>query len=222
MIKTTLNKIAFICLLALPFSCHALYLAVDQHKFRNPIYFGIGGGYGQTTWQGLVPDEINAATIVSTPIRADEGGAIWSAFVGYEFSPFFAVETSYTRYPNAKITFHPDSLFLSDHHIQNLNSHTETIAIMSKIMMFLPHTNVRVFSGLGPASIHRYDQVKHQWRTTLAFGFGANYDFTDQIMGEINANYTAGYGVSELRPSDDYIPFLYSVSARVAYKFNFC
>jgi opacity protein-like surface antigen len=215
------NKLILILLSAL---CMSNASALSG-SFKYPFYAGITAGYGNTTWQGLVPDpNKNAAAMVfATPIRADEGGVLWGAAAGYEFNPYFALEGSYSRYPNAKVTFNPDptiSYFTFSHQISNLNTHTETVAINAKIMMIIPHTTIRAYSCLGPAGIHRYDQIRERWRVTPAFGAGLNYNFTDHIMGEFGVNYTAGYGVSEMSPAEDYLPFLYSAFLRVAYRFG--
>jgi hypothetical protein len=37
-------------------------------------------------------------------------------------------------------------------------------------------------------------------------------------MAEIAGSYTAGFGESELEPVYDYIPFLYAVVLRIAYR----
>ena len=59
-------------------------------------YIGLIGGYGSTTWDGLVPSNRNQniAMNMSTPIAVEEGGNVWGVLAGYEFSPHFAVEVN--------------------------------------------------------------------------------------------------------------------------------
>src|SRR5579863_8806230 len=99
----------FILITAFASNCVAASLSNDN--FNHPFYVGILAGYGTTTWQGLVPEENkqNLALCLSTPIHVTEGGVVWGLYAGYEFIPYFALEASYMRYPNAKINFDPES-----------------------------------------------------------------------------------------------------------------
>jgi opacity protein-like surface antigen len=86
-------------------------------------------------------------------------------------------------------------------------------------MLQIPRTEFRVFSSAGIAALYREDLIIDDWRASPTFGVGVNYNFTDRIMGEVVANYTAGFGESQLSPADAYYPFLYSITARLAYRF---
>jgi hypothetical protein len=90
---------------------------------------------------------------------------------------------------------------------------------MAKIMMVIPTTTIRAYSSIGLAEVHRSDEIKDLWMGRPNFGVGFNYDITDHIMAEIGGTYTAGQGQSELNPVQDYFPFLYSIIARIAYRF---
>lgn len=189
--------------------------------FCHPFYAGVTAGYGATTWEGLVPAENNQnlAMSMSTPSNVTEGGVLWGLFMGYEVTPFFALEASYNRYPNAKINFSPDSIFTFNRNgTSYLTSHTETLSVMGKIMLVIPRTKVRVYSSAGIAAIHRWDQISDRNRGTPTFGFGLNYLITERVMAELGGSYTAGYGESELEPVNHYMPFLYSGFLRLAYR----
>jgi hypothetical protein len=191
-------------------------------KFRYPFYVGITGGYGSTTWSGLVPpgSKANSALALSTPIRVSEGGAMWGVVGGYEIIPQFAVELSYSRYPTATVYFSKKSLFsYRNKGSLEFTTNTEDYSFVGKLMLIIPRTTVRVFSSAGVASVHRYDRLANRWRASPTFNAGFNYNFTDHLMAELGANYTGGYGESELTPSDDYVPFLYSAFLRLAYRF---
>ena len=189
--------------------------------FRFTRYAGGCGGYGATTWAGLVPseDNQNVAISISAPTLASEGGAVWGLFAGYELSPYFAIEANYMHYPDATLTFDEMSLFAFDHEDKvTLITHTDTASLIAKIMLVIPHTTVRAFSSAGVAEIRRKDEINEIWRVSPTFGVGFNYNLNAHTMVEIMNNYTAGYGESEINPVKDYVPFLYSVSLRLAYR----
>ena len=193
-----------------------------KNLFTHPIYFGGVGGWGSTTWQGLVPnvENQNSAIIISTPVVVDEGGAVWGLSLGYEFTPFFALEANYMAFPDAKITFDEYSLYAFDQSTVILNTQTQTASFSGKIMLMVPKTSVRFFSSVGIASVFRQDQINDTYRISPTFGFGANYLLTERVMLEIGANYTAGYGESEINPVLDFVPFLYSVFGKVSLRFG--
>lgn len=191
-------------------------------RFKYPFYVGVTGGYGATTWQGLVPPakKQNPAMAMSTPTNVSEDGAVWGLFAGYELLPYFALEAAYMRYPDAKVSFDPSSMFTFEHDgLTSFTTKTEKYSLIAKVMLIVPRTTVRVFSGLGLSETHRYDMLNDHWIGTPTFTAGLNYNVTPHVMTELGADYTAGKGQSELDPIDDYFPFLYSVFLRLAYRF---
>ncbi|MBI2785205.1 MAG: outer membrane beta-barrel protein [Legionella longbeachae] len=196
--------------------------AGTQNIEQNPFYIGVIGGYGATTWQGLVPtqDHQNVALMLSTPIKVDEGGATWGVLGGYEFTPFFAIEANYMHYAIANVHFDQISLFSFLHDgSDTLSTHTESIGLMGKLLVPIPHSKMRIFSAAGAAGVHRKDIVVNNWRVGPSFGVGVNYSITERVMAELAGNFTAGYGESQLSPVDTYFPFLYSVAAHLIYRF---
>ncbi len=194
----------------------------SDNAFQYPFYIGAIGGYGATTWVGLVPpkEKQNLAMSLTTPIEVDEGGAVWGFFGGYEVSPFFAIEASYMKFLDARVVFDEGSLFSFDNdELLEFTTRTETVNLMGKIMLIIPKTNIRLFSSIGATGIHREDLLRDEWRLRPTFGVGFNYNFTPHVMGEIGGNYTAGYGEAEINPTESYFPFLYSVTMRLAYRF---
>jgi hypothetical protein len=213
---------AFIFLLLSCYSISSNATTDLDNKFRYPFYLGVSGGFGSTTWFGLVPatNKANSALALSTPTNVSEGGGMWGVFAGYEFLPEFALEFNYNHYPTANIYFSSRSLFCFQHAgITHFSSNTEDVGLMGKVMFVIPRTTVRLYSSAGVAGVHRHDLLSQIWRTSPTFGFGLNYNFTSHVMGEMGANYTGGYGESELTPATDYVPFLYSVFMRLAYRF---
>ena len=218
------NKRLYVVLL-LQLTISAIYSQKSiaaANTFQHPFYIGVTGGYGSTTWEGLVPPKKNQniAMSLSTPTDVTEGGGVWGLFSGYEFNPYFAIEGSYNHYPDAQVSFDAISLFsFMNNGLTKFTTHTETVNVMGKIMLLIPKTEIRAFSSFGAAGIHREDVLYNHWRLSPTFGIGINYDFTPHIMGELGANYTAGYGEAQLNPTTVYFPFLYSITLRLAYKF---
>ena len=219
------NKILVICawsVLACFASTSYAGTIATNNKFKYPFYVGLTGGYGWTTWGALIPsvNNQNFAMNMSTPIYVNENGALWGVFAGYEFLPCFALEAAYMHYPNAKVTFDSTSFFSFDHDgLSEFITRTETVSLMGKIMLVIPRTDIRAYSGIGVAEVHRSDEINDRWIVSPTFGAGLNYNFTEHVMGEFGASYTAGRGESELSPTEDYYPFIYSVFLRLAYRF---
>ena len=208
-------------ILCLTTACQAQIL--KDNSFKHPFYIGGIGGYGSTTWSGLVStiEEEQGAVSVSTPINVKEGGGVWGIYSGYEISRYFAIEANYMRYPDATIFFDPETslfTFFHDGKTQFI-SHTSAISLMAKIMLIIPNTTIRAFSSLGAANVHRDDMLNNNWLVSPTFSAGFNYSFTEHLMAEFGGNYTAGFGESSLNPTNTYFPFLYSVTFRLAYCF---
>lgn len=200
---------------------NSVYAAENNH-FAHPFYMGLSAGWGSTTWTGLVPppNQQNVAVVMSVPVDVNEGGFIGGAVLGYEFTPYFALEASYTRYPDAKVSFDSTSIFtFQNDGMVDLITKTHSYNLMAKIQLVVPCTKARVYSAFGAALTHRSDQLRERNRVTPAFGGGINYLLDPHIMADLGANYTAGYGESELDPSIGYMPFLYSVFLRISYRF---
>ncbi|MDX1900522.1 MAG: outer membrane beta-barrel protein [Gammaproteobacteria bacterium] len=195
--------------------------SVDPREdIRHSLYIGLTGGYGSTTWGELVPSKQVVAMDTSTPIHATEGGAIWGFFAGYEFSPAFAAEIAYTRYPTADVQFDPLSIFAFEHNgLTEFATHTESFSLSGKLMIQLPNNKFKLFSSVGAAELHRYDVIKNLWRLSPTFGAGLQYFMTKHIFTEIGFIYTAGRGESELDPANDYIPFLYAGFLHLGWQF---
>lgn len=189
---------------------------------KHPLYIGAIGGYGSTTWHGLVPNKENQnlALMLSTPVKVEEAGSTWGVLAGFEATPYFAIEANYMHYAEAIVHFDSMSLFTFFHEgSEELTTQTEAISLMGKLMVAIPETKVRIFSSAGVASVHRKDIVINDWRAGPTFSAGLNYRATEQLMAEIAGNYTAGYGESQLSPVDAYFPFLYSATIHLMYRF---
>lgn len=201
--------------------CSSCLFAATTPVLLKPFYVGISGGFGSTTWRGLVPsqEKQNMALNISTPIRVKEGGQVFGIFTGYELTQYFSIEANYRHYPRATVTFDQLSWYAFEHNAcVNLTSDTETIGLMAKVMLTVPQTTVRVYSSFGIASVYRADVITNQTQMSPTFGAGFSLNVTPRVMIDLGFNYTAGYGESELNPANTYIPFLYSGSIGVAYR----
>ena len=204
-----------------------VFLVISELSWANaagkhPLYVGILSGMGSSTWDGLVPNwrKIDGV-ITSVPIHVSEGGGVWGGVLGYDFTPYFALEANYFHYPQAKVIFDQSlSLFSFNNGMKvGFKTETESYNLMAKIMLIIPNTQLRVYSSAGVGQVHRSDMLADDWRLSPSFGFGLNHQLAEHVMGELGANYTAGYGESQLNPTDTYFPFLYSVTMRLAYCF---
>lgn len=192
----------------------------DSAAKNHSLYLGALGGYGSTTWEGLVSTTQNDALNLSAPIDAKEGGGVAGFFTGYEFSPYFAVEASYIHFPSATIYFDQQSLFSFDHNERtSFATNTEAVNLLAKVMLKIPQSKFRVYSSAGIGNVHRKDLITNQWHLGPGFAVGLNYLFNEHIMAEVNGTYIAGFGESQLNPANTYIPFLYTGNLRLAYLF---
>ncbi|MBA2652960.1 MAG: outer membrane beta-barrel protein [Tatlockia sp.] len=207
-----------------PFLLYSLFCfgGTEGKALNQAFYLGAIGGYGSTTWQGLVPNKENQnlAMSLSTPLKVTEGGRVWGLLAGFEFIPAFALEFNYINFPEAHLLFDETSLFsLDNDDVIQLNTKTETLNLMAKIMLPISNTAFRIYSSAGAAGVHRKDIILDDWRLSPTFGVGVNYRLGQHIMAEVGGNYTAGYGEPQISPTDSYFPFLYSITARLAFRF---
>lgn len=191
-------------------------------RYEHPLYVGLTGGWGSTTWGNLVPkDEDDIALLIATPKRAVEGGFMWGLYIGCELIPTFAIEASYMHYPNATLYFDKMSFFTYEHNGQTeLITRTERVGADAKFMVFIPKTDIRAYASAGLAEVHRVDAIVDRWRLDPLFGLGLNYQATQHTMIELGTEVVAGYGEAETEPAVHYIPFLYSGFVRFAYRFG--
>jgi hypothetical protein len=187
----------------------------------SPFYLGVQIGYGSTLWGIFAPttNSQSLALAVAAPIQIQEGGLASGVILGYEPLSTLSIEANYLHYPTAKVQFAPVSLYSTSHQGRTtLLTHTETYNLTAKLLMLLPKTNWRLFSGAGMCITHRADEVLNEYRATPTFILGATYALNPRVMMSIEGSATAGFGKSELNPTADYVPFLYALLAKFAYR----
>ncbi len=196
---------------------------VHAQKPENPWYVGAGLGYGSTTWRALVPNvsNQNLALSMSTPVEVQEGGLLWGVGGGMEVIPQFQVEFNYWKYPDATVTFDPDSLYAFENDGKtSFKTNTYTLNLQGKFLVPWQDTHLRLFASAGAAWLNRQDELLKNEAISPTFGVGLNYGFSEHWMGEFAFIYTAGDGESELNPSADFMPFLYGIFTRIYYRFG--
>jgi hypothetical protein len=196
---------------------------VYAQKLDIPWYVGASLGWGSTTWRALVPQvsNQNLALSMSTPVEVQEGGLLWGVGGGMEVIPQFQVEFNYLKYPNALVTFDPDSLYAFENDGNtSFNTNTYTLSLQGKFLVPWEDTPLRIFASAGAAWLNRQDELLKNEAISPTFGVGLNYGFNDHWMGEFGFVYTAGDGESELNPSADFMPFLYGIFTKIFYRFG--
>ncbi len=181
---------------------------------EHPFYIGGILGYGNTNWQQMISQD--GASSSSTPVSGGGSGVAEGLFFGYELTSHFAVEANYMHFPTADIQFSPGNLY----GISSMTSHTNEYTLMGKFMVPLGYSKLKAFSEVGPAYVQRSDVLADKGHVGAGFGVGLDYNITPRWMTELGFQYYTGFGTSELEPVYDYIPFLYTVNLRLAYRFS--
>jgi len=185
-------------------------------KDTRSLYVGGTLGYGSTDWNQLTcqtcdPDDF---LLASVPKSADDSGLAWGFFAGYQINPNFTMELAYTRFARTSVYFVDDNLY----DLTTLNTNTSSVTLVGKVLVPIMSSGVSGFADAGIAVIHRSDVLTNVSRVEPTFGIGAMYDLSKRILGEIGFQFTPGFGRSEIDPVNDYVPFVYVLYARLAYR----
>ncbi|NNM59092.1 MAG: outer membrane beta-barrel protein [Legionellales bacterium] len=186
----------------------------DDNIFR-PAYIGVLLGYGNTNWDQMVSQDASTAT--STPISAGGSGVAEGITLGYAFTRYFTLEGDYTHFPDATLEFSSYSVYRP---LTETTSKTNAYGLFGKFMLPLDNGKWSPFSEIGPGYVQRNDDLAQKGHFGGAFGVGIDYFMTSHWMTELSLQYYTGYGDSTLKPAYDYIPFLYTVNLRIAYRFS--
>lgn len=189
----------------------------------HPFYIGVFGGYGNTDWSQLVArynDQFEYFLLsVSVPVSATDQGATWGFVTGWEVQPHFALEMSYARFPNTNVSFDQYSIYGSRYNVYSLESNTYAYDFVGKFMVQIEHTGIRGFANAGGAVVHRHDILVDTSHICPTFGVGLNYVLVQHLLMELGFQYYAGFDKADVTPAVNYIPFLYSVTLKLAYRF---
>jgi opacity protein-like surface antigen len=212
-------------------------LALTQciHAESNPAYpwyIGFSAGYGATNWSGLIDKTDHDENVQSfLPQTVSDSGAVFGGFLGYTFTENFALEARYQNFPLTRMTFKNTFVYK----MKDMSSSTNAYSLAAKFIVPIKRSKFSIFSMFGPAYIIRTDALAgdgtmfrgqpgpdkpgSRGRITVLFGAGLNYNISQRWLLALEGSYIAGYGKSSARPINDYIPFLYAMEFKVAYRF---
>lgn len=215
--KLLLTALLTLSLLSTPM----LALASKHNDFnKHPFYVGAQIGYATTTWKHLVSEDMSLWG--TTPLHVKEGDLSWGIFIGYEFEPQFALEAEYLRLPTATLAFDKQmSIYIYRDHIQRLRTKTDVMTVHGKFMAPLASLPIRIFAIAGIAIIHRTDFLADTKSNVGAdFGAGFNFNVSPHVLAEFGFEFFTGQGVTEYEPIRNFIPFLYTLHFKLAYRFS--
>ena|SRR3990167_3995287 len=201
------------------------------------LYAGIDLGYATTDWSMLNINDPSSILSESLPIGANDKGFSYGFSLGYSLNQYFSLETAYSHFSNAYITLQFYNTYT--HHpgpdAQTLTSKTSAFDMSAKFTIPIPViTNMQAFSSAGVAVVHRNDNQLtifnnndptnqtfgvNTYRVGGVFGAGLIYNFSKYFFCQTSFKYYTGYGRSNDRPVEFYIPFIYKGSIMFAFRF---
>lgn len=216
--------------IALLFGCTDNSTANSHHRFYiSPIV-----GFGSTDWSLLIasckgkptdatnpdPDGIYNCDLgtlqMAAPIAASDSGITLGAVLGYHISPIFAAELRVLRFPKTSVLFDPSFNYYHEKYgINALESNTTTVSALGKFITPIGHSSYFAYANAGVNCTHRYDLLANTYHITPTFGLGLGRRLNDSTDLSLEFTYIAGIGRATNMPAEDYIPFLYSIHARL-------
>lgn len=220
------RRMGFISLILLNSLCAYANDSFDAMWKSHPFYFGPMLGYGNTDWSMLTiqcdtndPECDSNSLALATPISAGDSGLSWGSTVGYELKPEWAAEASFIRFPTTTIQFAKDySYYIDKFNVREIRSSTWAFFAVGKFMTQVGSTGFRGFANAGIDFTSRSDLITHRLQVSPTFGLGINYVFPSRMMLEFGFQYMAGFGRATEIPARFYIPFLYSLHAKLMYR----
>lgn len=201
--------------LFLTYATSACAVVSRDYPFHYPhFYAGLGIGYGETTWNELATNDFLAQ--VSAPKETHDFGTVWSAFLGYQFGRSFALEATYTRYPNTRLVFDEYSFYYP---ITEFTTHSQVYSLIGKFILPLANSRINAFLDAGIALTHRNDIFAKVTRVVPTFGLGFTSNASHNVITEVGFEYYVGYGKSDHIPVKDFVPFLFGIYFRLGYRF---
>lgn len=215
-------------------------LAVDGNYFLSKApYIGVNMGGGSTEWKYLV-DKVDAGNpSTTTPSSVTEGGPSWGVVFGYALNKNFAIELQYMQFADSHVQLPQGSSYYDQYGnpLAGFVSKTDAYSLSAKFSAQVAHTKMRAFAAVGGDLVQRtdslvgyrtnnappYSNYTGQNHTTSAvapyLSSGLTYNFTPNWMVEGGFQYYTGFGVSEVNPVSDFVPFAWDGYARMAYAF---
>jgi opacity protein-like surface antigen len=189
--------------------------AVANNLTDKPLYTGILTGYGSTSWGHMVSADSTTLIALATPVDASDSGIVWGALLGYQFSPNFALETTYVHYDNTRVKFLDYSFYTP---ILEINSKSSSLSMVGKFIAPIPWWELYGYADAGIAVTMRRDALANRNSVGAAFGLGMLKGLSENVMADLSFQFHTGYAISEMKPALDYIPFLFSGQLRLIYR----
>jgi len=178
-----------------------------------PVYFGVQGGYGNTDWARLVSQDDLSAT--ATPSTATGDGFAYGLLTGYQLTPQIAFEANYLKFPDSDLTFITPNIY----GISSMTSETKYYSVIAKLFV-LTNSDFRIFGDIGWGYVRRSDEMVGVISNSgLTVGLGADYSISEHWLGLFSFEDTPGTGVAAEDASALYVPYLYSLTLGLAYRF---
>lgn len=192
----------------------------------NPdIYVGGALGYGDTHWGNFNPIFNNtlfqnATSNIGLPaVSISDTGFGATAYAGYDFNQYLAVQAGYVYFPNAEFKVQG---------FPNVDVKTYGLDLLGKVMVPVAG-NLGLFAEAGPGYLHSSVSVPatiagvigvtgtaSTSNVDLVYGFGADYAITPNLVADVS--FTRFSGHSEF--DTDYQPDADLYAAGLAYHFN--
>jgi len=178
----------------------------------NPFYVGVQTGYGNTDWARLVSQDDLSAT--ATPVTATGDGVTYGLLAGYQVVPRIAIEAEYLHFADSHLTFMTPNVY----NVTDVTSKTNYYALITKVFV-LTNSDFRLYGDIGAARVTSASELADNTHTGLTFGFGADYSISEHWLGIFSFEYTPGTAVAAENASAQYVPYLYSLTLGMAYRF---
>mgnify|MGYP003331760688 CR=1 FL=1 len=114
------------------------------------------------------------------------------------------------QFATSDVRFSHRNLYPKLNGATEMTSETQVISLLGKCMVPIRYTVLSGFADAGAAFTHRKDILSNQWKLGGSFGLGIDADLVDKTFIELGFQYSTGYGKSDERPADYYIPFTYA------------
>jgi opacity protein-like surface antigen len=205
----------------------------------NPFYIGLAAGYAKTDWSTL--NALDRSSQNSTPTSAQDTGPSWGAFFGWQPLTNLALEFRYQQFSDATLFFnqslsnYPDDTPITEN--GRLVTATSAYSLVAKFIVPFGESGISGFADFGPVYTLRQDALSSapannnpsnppmhpagkNFNLGIMFGAGLNYDADEHWRTTLEFSYGSGNGQSVQLPVYTYIPFIYTVEFKVAYRFS--
>ena len=188
-----------------------MLLLIGWAYANDSLYLGMSTGYASTDWSMLKSKDVYPVNM-SSPIAVRDHGTVGTVEVGYWLTKQFAIQGSFSTYPNSHITIGPNSFYWPDRNTATtFTSKTNSCAVLG---LFNVPINSRYsgYASIGVEDIHRHDVLAKTDHIGAIFGAGISADINKKTQLKLNFDYYTGYGKADMYPVKFYVPFIYKIT----------